>query len=63
MFTALAENFGDLDQKLNLFIALAPVTKLDDASNKLYHTLATTYPYVISIFDSLKIYEIDGPDW
>lgn len=63
MFSALAEKFGDLDQKLNLFVALAPVTRLDEASNELYHTLANIYPYVKTIFDSLKIYEINGPSW
>lgn len=63
MFTALAEKFGDLDQKINLFVALAPVTRLDEASNELYHTLANIYPYLKTIFDSLKIYEINGPNW
>lgn len=28
MFTALAEGFGDLGKKLNLFVALAPVVYL-----------------------------------
>ena len=46
MFTALSEGFGDLDQKLNLFVALAPVTRLDGASNELYHTLSNIFPYV-----------------
>jgi hypothetical protein len=25
MFTALAEGFGNLDEKINLFVALAPI--------------------------------------
>ena len=63
MFTALSERFGDLDQKLNLFVALAPVTRLDGASNELYHTLSKIYPYVKSILDGLNIFEINGPGW
>ena len=63
MFTALSEGFGDLDQKLNLFVALAPVTRLDGASNEFYHTLSNIYPYVKKILDGLNIYEIDGPGW
>ena len=30
MFTALANNFGNINQKLNLFVALAPVVYLGD---------------------------------
>jgi hypothetical protein len=63
MFTALSEGFGNMDEKLNLFVALAPVTRLDGASNELYHTVSTIYPYVKQILDGLKIYEINGPAW
>jgi len=28
MFTALAEKYGNLDEKINIFVALAPITHL-----------------------------------
>jgi hypothetical protein len=28
MFTALAENFGNMREKINLFVALCPITNL-----------------------------------
>jgi hypothetical protein len=63
MFTALSEGFGDLNKKLNLFVALAPVTRLDGVSNEFYKTLSNIFPYAKQILDGLKIYEINGPSW
>lgn len=40
MFTALAENFGNLRKKVNLFVALAPVVRLDNAYNEMIVSLA-----------------------
>ena len=40
MFSALSENHGDLRNKLNVFIALAPVIKLDHISNDFFKYLA-----------------------
>jgi hypothetical protein len=33
MFAALAENFGDMKSKINLFVALCPITNLGQATN------------------------------
>ena len=42
MFTALAYNFGDLQSKVNNYIALAPVVNMDHATNKFYVALKDT---------------------
>jgi lysosomal acid lipase/cholesteryl ester hydrolase len=33
MFVSLAENFGNIPDKLNVFVALAPVTRIDGVDN------------------------------
>lgn len=63
MFTALAENFGNLEDKLNLFVALAPVTRLDGVSNEFFHTLGNIFPYLKKVLDEMHIYEFNGPSW
>ena len=35
MYSALAENYGGLRDKLNLFIALAPIVNLHSSTNEL----------------------------
>lgn len=39
MFTALSYNFGDLQDRLNLFIALAPVARLDHTTDSFLELL------------------------
>lgn len=63
MFTALAENFGNLEDKLNLFVALAPVTRLDGVKNQFYHNLGNVFPYLKQVLDDMHIYEFYGPSW
>ena len=51
MFTALAENFGEMEEKINFFVAIAPVTKLRGDSTELFDTLSMISPYLLSIFE------------
>ena len=63
MFTALSEGFGDLDQKVNLFVALAPITRLGGATNQFFTTLGATFPYLLEILHTFGVYEFFGPTW
>ena len=40
MFSALAENHGDLETKIKAFIAMAPVIKLDHIGSDIFNHLA-----------------------
>lgn len=60
MFTALAEGHGQLDQKLSLFVALAPITHLIGAHNPLFKSLSTSVPVIKSILEYYKIFELYG---
>lgn len=63
MFTALAENFGNMTAKINFFVAIAPVTKLGGSFNLFYEILSAIYPALLWIFEKLGIYELFGPRW
>ena len=61
MFTALAEGFGDLHEKLNIFVALAPVTYLQDESKEKALKYVTKYaPLVQKDCAKFKFYELYG---
>ena len=63
MFTALAENYGDLRSKINLFVALAPVVRIDNAYNDMDTSLAESIDRAQYWLASLGIDEIFGPGW
>jgi len=63
MFTAMSEGFGDMKEKINLFIALAPITTLGDSTDKFYHALSQSIPIVKSLLEMLGIHEFFGEDW
>jgi hypothetical protein len=63
MFSALSEGHGNLKDKINIFVALCPITNLYHASagfmdwsHKYYGSLKNT----LSMF---SIHEIKGPKW
>ena len=45
MFTALAENFGNMREKINLFVALCPITNLAYSSDEGMKKSATPAGY------------------
>ena len=63
MFTALAQNFGNMSEKVNFFVALAPVAKLGGSFNWFYEILSFIYPALLWIFNKLGIYELFDPNW
>jgi len=63
MFTALAENFGDLNDKINLFVALAPVTYLQDSTDALMKYAADFFPTLQTTFEELAVHELFGSTW
>ena len=63
MFTALAENFGNVTEKINFFVALAPAAKIGGSFNWFYEILAFISPVLLWVFNKLGIYELWGPQW
>lgn len=63
MFTALAENFGDVQNKVNLFIALSPVAYLSHTENEFLKDLAQDidgYKWWMNHFGITRLF---GPEW
>lgn len=63
MFTALAEGFGDLSNKVNLYIAMAPVLYLGYSSDSFFKELSGVLKLVKEALDEREIYELFGPKW
>lgn len=63
MFTALAENIDDMTSKINIFIALAPITYIGGSHNELFKSVSVSLPYIWDFLGSLNINEVFGPDW
>ena len=55
MFTALAEDFGDIRNKVSHFVALAPITYLGGSHNEFFELLAPLLPVI-----NIEVYEIFG---
>lgn len=63
MFTALSEKFGEMQDKINLFVALAPIIHLHGSHNKFLYTLSKSVPLARKILNALNIHEFFGPSW
>ena len=63
MFSALAENQGDIKNKLNLYVALAPVAVLDNISNPFFVELAGKVDTISWWIDFFNIDELFGTTW
>lgn len=63
MFSALAEGHGNLKDKINLFVALCPITNLGLSSAGFMDFGAKWYGILESTFNSLNIRQIKGPGW
>ena len=63
MFTALAENYGGLKEKLDVFIAMAPVAKLDHTKNNFFVKTSQDADSIQWWLDKLYIHELFGPQW
>jgi len=58
MFAALAENFGDVENKINLFVALAPIANFERCSNQALLDNADEWELRNYQLTSLGIFEI-----
>ena len=63
MFYALAENEDFLKDRVNLFIALAPVVRLTHASNGFLGSVANRDGLLQRTFKTLRMNEILNKDW
>ena len=62
MFSALAEN-PDFKHKINSFIAMAPVIKLDYIENRIFEHLAQNHESIEYWLNFFKINELFGENW
>ena len=63
MFSALAENHGNLNEKINLFVSLCPITNLNHASNIIGRLTQTTLDIFYNSLELIGLHEILGPTW
>ena len=63
MFSALAENKGNLNKKINLFIAMSPVVILTNSSNDFLREIKNDIDDLQWWFDFLGIWYFFGDDW
>lgn len=65
MFAALAEGYGDLQKKINLFVALCPITNLGHSSNSFMVGASSSIGYdsLAGTLWSFSIHELIGPKW
>mmetsp|Transcript_14661 Transcript_14661/g.24981 ORF Transcript_14661/g.24981 Transcript_14661/m.24981 type:complete len:275 (+) Transcript_14661:632-1456(+) len=63
MFFALAENEDYLKERVNLFIALAPVIRLSNAKDGLLGYVSDHESYVESALSKLGIHDLFSHDW
>jgi hypothetical protein len=58
MFSALSANHGDLQDKLNLFIALAPIINVANSPNSVMQNAASQWHLLESSVSLFRIYEL-----
>ena len=63
MFTALAEDFGDIRNKVSCFVALAPITYLGGSHNEFFELLAPAIPTIQKWLNDFEVYELFGTGW
>jgi len=61
MFSALSYNHGDLQDKLNLFIACAPIINLANSPNSLMQNAATVWRLLEWNANLVSAYELGDP--
>lgn len=63
MFYALAENEAYFQDKVSLFVALAPVTKITNQKADLVAVAADIYTVIDDTAELFHMYEIGGANW
>jgi len=63
MFVALAENYGNVRDKLNLYVALAPVVKIDNHKMNFLKTLVNHLDTIEETMWLFGFNELYGTSW
>ena len=63
MFYALSENEPFFKDKVSIFIALAPVTKITNQEAEVVRVAADLYRAIDSAADIAHLYELGGANW
>jgi len=63
MFYGLANYEDYYKEKLSVFVALAPVTKLDHTNTTLFHLAASMYDEIDDAFDLFNIHSVLNNTW
>ena len=63
MFYALSENEPFFRDKVSIFIALAPVTKITNQKAEVVRVAADLYRAIDSAADIVHLYELGGANW
>ena len=63
MFTALAQDEASFADKLSLFVALGPVTKITNTKSKLLQLASTFYREIETTADLLGVHNLFGNNW
>ena len=63
MFYALSIDHFKLNEKINLFVALAPITKVGNDNEWHYTWFSKTVPKLLQITVSMGIFEFFGSNW
>jgi hypothetical protein len=61
MFSALAANYGTLQSKLDIFVALAPVAEMGNITESFIESLAQNWKLISAIIPLTGIYELGDP--
>jgi pimeloyl-ACP methyl ester carboxylesterase len=63
MFSALSENKDDIQKKINLFIAMAPVARLTHTRNNFLEEIANDIDELAWGFELFHIWSLFGSNW
>ena len=61
MYSALSENTNNLQSKLNLFIALAPIVNLKSTTRSLFRAASKHWHELENTADFIRLYELRSP--
>lgn len=61
MYSALAENTHGMQDKLNLFIALAPIVNLKSTTNSLFRSASAHWKALETTAHVIRLYELRSP--
>ena len=62
MFSALTNNHGDLNNKLNSFLALAPVAYMGNITDSFISDMANQWKSLMPVAKLFGIYGLNDPD-